>query len=353
MYTLGSALRFTLFGESHSECVGGILEGVPKGTAIDEKAIERDMSLRKPSAGIGTPRKEDDRVEFTEGVCDGMTDGGPIRFIIRNKNTDSSKYAKFNVTPRPGHADLPALFKFKGHEIKGGNQFSGRLTAPMVAAGSIAKQHLLTHGVEVHAFARSIGPVADPEERTVLDAKASENYPTRACGAELNERMSAAILSAAADGDSVGGVVECIAVGLPIGFGGIWFEALDSEIAKAVFSIPACKGVEFGKGFALAGMRGSESNDPFFFDGGIRTKTNNMGGILGGMSDGAPLVFRAVFKPTPSIGKEQDTVNLREMRNDKVAVEGRHDPCIVPRAASVVEAAAALVIADQMMREYQ
>ncbi|MDR3282979.1 MAG: chorismate synthase [Candidatus Methanoplasma sp.] len=350
MYSLGSALKFTLFGESHSEHVGGIVEGLPKGTAIDMKTIERDMSLRKPSVGIGTPRKEEDRVEFTEGVADGVADGGPIRFIIRNKNTDSSKYAKFNTTPRPGHADLPALAKFKGHDIKGGNQFSGRLTAPIVAAGSMAKQHILAQGVEVHAFTRSIGNVRDAEERTVRDAEASEGFPTRACSADLDGKMTSAILEAADGKDSIGGVVECIAVGLPIGFGGIWFEALDSELARAVFSIPACKGVEFGKGFALAEMRGSESNDPFFFDGGVRTRTNNMGGVLGGMSDGAPLVFRAAFKPTPSIGLEQDTVNLKEMRNDKVTVEGRHDPCIVPRAAPVVEAVAALVIADQMAR---
>jgi chorismate synthase len=351
MYRLGSALAFTLFGESHSEFIGGILEGVPEGMRIDEGALRAEMALRKPSPGIGTPRTEEDAIEFESGVSGGAADGGPVRFIIRNGNTDSSKYARFNETPRPGHADLPALAKFKGHEIRGGNQFSGRLTAAAVAAGGIAKQILSPRGISVNGFSRSIGAVRDPCERSAADAEGSRRYPTRACDAELDALMRGEILSASADSDSVGGTVECIATGLPIGFGGTWFESIDAEIARAAFAIPACKGVEFGAGFGLASARGSESNDEFFFDGGIKTRTNRMGGVLGGMSDGAPLVFRAAFKPTPSIGREQRTVNLREMRDDVVRIEGRHDPCIAPRAVSVVEAMAALVLADQMIRE--
>ena len=350
MYTIGEQIRFTLSGESHSECIGGKLEGIPAGTSIDISEIKRDLALRKPTAGIGTPRTEDDDVEFEAGLINGVADGTSIVFKIKNKNTDSSKYKIFNETPRPGHADLPALVKFKGHEIRGGNQFSGRLTVAIVVAGNIAKQYISQYGIGVSAFTRSIGNIKDPDTRNIADAKGSETHPTRACTSPLNKSMTEEILSAAKDQDSVGGTIECITEGLPIGFGGIWFESLDAEIARAIFGIPACKGIEFGKGFELGKMKGSKSNDHFYYDERIKTKTNNMGGILGGMSDGSPLVFRVVFKPTPSIGKEQDTVNLTTNENSKVKIEGRHDPCIVPRAVVVVEAMTALVIADQIRR---
>lgn len=350
MYRLGDKIRLTIFGRSHSPYVGGILEGIPKGMTIDPDMIAEDMILRKPSAGIGTPRSEDDIVVFADGIRNNKTDGNPILFTIDNKNTDGSKYLGFSKTPRPGHADLPALVKFKDHDIRGGGQFSGRLTAPIVAAGSIAKQFISDYGISVSAFTRSIGSAEDCECRDQTSIENSRKYPTRACDPILNGEMIDEILSASANEDSVGGVVECVTMGLPIGFGGIWFEALDAEISKAVFGIPACKGIEFGKGFELSRMRGSESNDPYYYNNGIRTKTNNMGGILGGMSDGAPMVFRTVFKPTPSIGIEQHTVNLDTAENDTVCVRGRHDPCIVPRAVSVVEAVTALVIADQIKR---
>ena len=350
MYVLGERLKFTLSGESHSEYVQGMLEGIPSGMKIDLESIEHDIELRKPTAGIGTPRKEDDNVEFESGLVNMTSDGSPIRFKIRNKNTDSSKYSKFNDTPRPGHADLTALTKFKGHEIRGGNQFSGRLTVSIVVAGNIAKQFISQYGITTSAFTRSIGNVDDTFERTSSDAKGSEFFPTRACSSDLNDAMIQEILKVSADDDSVGGVIECITSGLPIGFGGIWFESLDAEIARAIFGIPACKGIEFGKGFELSKMRGSESNDPFYYQDGVKIKGSNMGGILGGMSDGSPMVFRAVFKPTPSIGKEQNTVNLKTCENTKIQIEGRHDPCIVPRAVVVVEAVTALVIADQIMR---
>ncbi|MDD2778948.1 MAG: chorismate synthase [Candidatus Methanomethylophilaceae archaeon] len=351
MYTTGRRVRFSLFGTSHGPCVGCVLEGMPKGMPVDEMRIAEDMELRRPKKGIGTPRREEDRVGILQGVQDGKTDGTPILLAIDNSDTDGSKYLRFARTPRPGHADLPALAKFPGYDIRGGGQFSGRLTAPIVAAGSIAKQLIRRSGIEVSAFSRSIGGIIDDGERSITDASGSGAFATRACTEELDATMEREIISASSDGDSVGGVVECITTGLPIGFGGIWFEALDSEIAGAVFSIPACKGVEFGRGFGLAGMRGSESNDPFFVKNGIKCKTNNMGGILGGMSDGAPMVFRAVFKPTPSIAKPQRTVDIETMKNAEVSVEGRHDPCIVPRAVSVVEAVTALVLDDQMMRD--
>ncbi|MDR0309396.1 MAG: chorismate synthase [Candidatus Methanoplasma sp.] len=351
MYRMGGSVVYTLYGESHSEYIGGLLDGIPKGTEISIDTINTELALRKPSAGIGTPRTEPDDVEFISGMWDGKATGERIHYRIRNTNTDSSKYDIFNRTPRPGHADLPALVKSPDHRIKGGNQFSGRLTVSVVVAGSIARQFILQRGISVAAFTRSIGKIRDDEERTFEDAAQSKRFPTKAVTEDLDSLMRDEILKASAEEDSVGGIIECIADGLPIGLGGTWFDSLDAEIARAVFAIPACKAVEFGKGFGLAGMRGSESNDPYYYDDGIKLRTNNMGGVLGGMSDGAPMVFRAAFKPTPSIGKEQDTVDLENMEDAKVKVEGRHDPCIVPRAVIVVESMTCLVIADQIMRE--
>lgn len=354
MYEFGRRARMTLFGKSHGPYVGAVLEGVPAGMPIDTDLVRAEMALRKPQGKIGTPRREADEVEFAEGVVDGRATGQPILIRIANGNTDGSKYMQFYDRPRPGHADLPALLKFPDHDIRGSGQFSGRLTAAVVAAGAVAKQAIARDGIRADAFTRSIGDVADPEPRTADEARGSRSHATRACTAELDDRMRALIEECGAAKDSVGGVVECIVTGLPIGFGGIWFEALDAELAAAMFGIPACKGVEFGDGFGLASMRGSQSNDAYRMDGGrIVTETNHMGGIVGGMSDGAPVVFRTAFKPTPSIGTEQRTVNLRTMEDDTVTVEGRHDPCIVPRAAAVVEAMAALTILDQMERGFR
>ncbi len=352
MYTLGKKLKFTLFGKSHGPCVGGILEGVPKDIAVDLDQMGKELALRKPSKGIGTDRVEADLPVIISGIQNGKTDGNNIILEIMNGNVDDSKYLPFMKTPRPGHADLPALLDLPKFDICGGGQFSGRLTAPIVAAGSITKGILSAEGIRIGAFCRSIGTVSDGNERTLEDAVNSRNFPTRACSDELDEKMSECIMAARKDADSVGGVVECIVTGLPIGFGGIWFESLDAELAGAMFGIPACKGVEFGKGFELTKMRGSASNDAYRFDeeGRIVTQSNNMGGIVGGMSDGAPVVFRTAFKPTPSIGKIQNTVNLETGKNAELRIEGRHDPCIAPRAVSVVEAVTALVIADQMVR---
>ena len=272
MYSTGEKFRFTLFGKSHGPFVGGILEGVPAGFAIDMERIAAEMALRKPTGGIGTPRKEDDDVEFVQGVRDGVADGNPILLRIANRNTDSSKYQKFYDTPRPGHADLPALLKFPDHDLSGSGQFSGRLTAAIVAAGAIAKQLIEEKGVRVDAFTRSVGEQNDRWVRVPEEARMSVQYPTRSCSRRMDAAFTEVIEAAAADGDSVGGVVECFITGLPIGFGGIWFEALDAELAKAMFGIPACKGVEFGEGFGLTRMRGSRSNDAYRFkDGKIVT----------------------------------------------------------------------------------
>jgi len=351
MYSLGDNIKFRLFGKSHDEYVGCILENIPKGVVISTDAIKEEMYLRKPKDGIGTPRKEDDVVEIMSGIVDGITDGSPIEMLIANNNVDSSKYKEISTIPRPGHADLPAMIKWKDHDSRGGGQFSGRLTAPIVAAGSIAKQMLTAIDVKIAAFSRSIGNVVDNEERDVNGAFVSRRYSTRACSADLDNVMRDEILKASSEGDSVGGVVECVAVGLPIGFGGIWFDSLDAVLARAIFGIPAVKGIEFGRGFPLTKMRGSESNDQYHFDDRIKAITNNMGGIVGGMSNGMPLVFRTAFKPTPSISKEQRSVDLSVMKNTVISVKGRHDPCVVPRAVSVVEAVTALVLADVSFSE--
>ena len=350
MYTVGNKLKISLFGRSHADCVGCIIEGLPLGMRIDEGHIRKRMQLRKPSDGIGTPRKEDDEVVFETGVTDGKVTGHHVTLTIANQNTKSSSYSGFNITPRPGHADLPALMKFKDFDVSGGAQFSGRMTAPLVAAGAIAEQFLTEKGIKIAAFTKSIKDVKDEKEHTFDEIAGSVNFKTRSVTKELDKRMEETILSAASEGDSVGGVVGCMVIGLKPGDGGIWFDALDTSIARMMFSIPAVKGVEFGKGFAITEMMGSDSNDQYVMrDGKISALSNNMGGVCGGMSDGMPLTFNVAFKPTPSISKEQRTVNLEKMSDDTVEIRGRHDPCIVPRAVAVVEAMTALTVMDQLL----
>ncbi|MCL1984336.1 MAG: chorismate synthase, partial [Methanomassiliicoccaceae archaeon] len=264
MYSLGDNIKFRLFGKSHGKHVGCILENIPAGISVPTDELKREMDLRRPKDGIGTPRKEDDTVEIVSGIVDGITDGTPIMMLIANRNVDSSKYSDIKNIPRPGHADLPAMIKWKDHDIRGGGQFSGRLTAPIVAAGCVAKRMLLRNKIKVAAFSRSIGNVTDNAPRDIDDAICSRIYGTRACSAELDEKMKEEVINASKDGDSVGGIVECVVDGLPIGFGGIWFDSLDAVLSKAVFGIPAVKGIEFGKGFLLSGMRGSESNDQYY-----------------------------------------------------------------------------------------
>ena len=350
MYSVGNKLKINLFGKSHNECIGCIIEGLPKGMQLDFDAIERKMEQRKPSDGIGTPRKETDSVIFEEGVVDGKVSSGYVLLKIMNTNRNSSSYSGFNITPRPGHADLPALLKYEDYDVSGGAQFSGRMTAPLVAAGAIAEQFLLSKGIRIAAYTRQIYDIVDDKEHTFEEIDSSKGFRTRAIGKDLDERMTSTILKASEEGDSVGGVVGCVITGLPIGFGGIWFDALDVSLARMMFSIPAVKGVEFGKGFGIASMRGSESNDQYCVrDGKISALSNNMGGICGGMCDGMPITFNVAFKPTPSISKQQHTVNLEKMCDDTIEIKGRHDPCIVPRAVCVVEAMTAITIMDQYL----
>ena len=350
MYTVGNGLKISLFGRSHADCIGCVIEGLPMGMPIDADYIKRRMQLRKPSDGIGTPRKEEDGVVFETGVADGKVTGRYVMFTIANGNRNSSSYSGFNITPRPGHADYPALMKFSDFDVSGGAQFSGRMTAPLVAAGAIAEQYLENRGVRIAAYTRSIYDVKDDTEHTFDEIAASAKYRTRAVNADLDGRMQDVILKASSEGDSVGGIVGCMVTGLKAGDGGIWFDALDVSLARMMFSIPAVKGVEFGKGFDITEMKGSESNDQYCMkDGKVSAVTNNMGGICGGMSDGLPLTFSVAFKPTPSISKSQRTVNLQTMKDDTLEIKGRHDPCIVPRAVAVVEAMAAITVMDQLI----
>ncbi len=350
MYSVGNKLRINLFGKSHNECIGCIIEGLPIGMEIDFDNIEEQMTLRKPSKGIGTPRKEADAVIFEEGVRDGKVASRSVLLRILNTNTNSSSYSEFNRTPRPGHADLPALMKFKDFDVSGGAQFSGRMTAPLVAAGAIARQFLESKGISIAAYTKQIGRVRDDSVRTFSGIQGSKGFRTRAADDAYDRLMNDEILDAANDGDSVGGVVSCMVTGLPIGFGGIWFDALDVSLSRMMFSIPAVKGVQFGDGFQLAYMRGSESNDQYCMDDGrVSAMSNHMGGICGGMSDGMPLTFDVAFKPTPSIAKCQHTIDIEKGCDATVEIKGRHDPCIVPRAVAVVEAMAAITIMDQYL----
>jgi len=350
VYSIGNKLKVSLFGKSHNECIGCIIEGLPRGMEIDFDNIREQMALRKPSMGIGTARKEDDVVIFEEGVVEGKVSSNSVLLKIMNRNTDSSSYSQFNTKPRPGHADLPALMKFKDFDVAGGAQFSGRMTAPLVAAGAIARQCLESYGIQIAAYTKQIHCVKDDGKHSFDKIQGSHMFRTRAIDDAFDRLMGDTIEDAAKEGDSVGGIVGCMVIGLPIGFGGIWFDALDVSIAKAMFSIPGAKGVEFGEGFGLAYMKGSQSNDQYCIRNGfVSASTNNMGGVCGGMSDGMPLTFNVAFKPTPSISKLQNTVNLDTMTDDVLEIRGRHDPCIVPRAVAVVEAMTALTILDQKM----
>ena len=326
--TYGTNFRVAIFGESHAPAIGVEIEGVPAGAKIDGDALQAFLDRRAPGRdAYSTARHEADVPEFLCGVKEGVATGAPLVAIIRNSDTRSKDYGNLANVPRPGHADYPAEVRFKGHQDKaGGGHFSGRLTAPLCIAGGIALQLLARAGVTIEARAVRIGGETDPE------------------------KMKDAIAAARAEGDSVGGVVEATVKGLPVGVGDPMFGGLENRIAQAVFGIPAVKGIEFGEGFTAAELKGSENNDPYgIVEGQVTPLTNHAGGILGGLSTGAPLVFRVAFKPTPSIAKEQDSVDLATLTPVKLVVKGRHDPCVVLRAVPCVEAAAAIALYDAIL----
>lgn len=353
----GENIKVSIFGQSHSAAIGMSLDGVPAGLPVDEEKLQAFLDRRAPgSTDLGTPRKEADKAEILSGLVNGHTCGAPIAAMIPNTNTRAKDYSELKDKPRPGHADFTAQMKYGGYQdVSGGGHFSGRLTAPLCIAGGICLQLLEQQGIRIAAHILAAGDVQDRpfdpmgESADTLDALVQK--PLTVLDPAAEDAMRQAILSAKADADSVGGIIECIVQGLPAGLGDPMFYGLENRIAQAVFAIPAVKGLEFGAGFAAAKMRGSQNNDAFCMEEGtVRTKTNNHGGILGGISTGMPILFRAAFKPTPSIGQEQNTVSLSQGCDATLTVQGRHDPCIVPRAVPCVEAAAALAIYDAYLR---
>ncbi|MDR2088270.1 MAG: chorismate synthase [Clostridiales Family XIII bacterium] len=346
MNTWGRGIRLSIFGESHGAAVGMVVDGLPAGERIDAEELRREMQRRAPGRdAFSTARREADAAEILSGVKDGRTTGAPICGLIRNGDARSGDY---DGSLRPGHADWTALLKYGGHaDMRGGGHFSGRLTAPLVFAGAMAKQVLGRLGVGVYGRIVAIGDAADeetPQGELAWRALSGLQFPASAPAAA---RMRAAAGAARAEGDSVGGIVEVAAFGVPGGVGDPFFASAESVVASLLFSIPAVKGVEFGDGFRLAGMRGSEANDELFVEEGvIRSRTNRNGGILGGITNGMPLIARAACKPTPSIAREQRTVDPADMTETTLAIKGRHDPCIVLRAVPVVEAALALGVLD-------
>ncbi|MBE6584660.1 MAG: chorismate synthase [Ruminococcaceae bacterium] len=352
----GSNIKLKIYGGSHDEKIGMTLDGIPRGHVIDTEQLYAFMARRAPgNDAYSTKRREPDVPVFISGIDGNVTNGDTIEAVIYNQNQHSSDYSSLADTPRPSHADFAAIMKYgKDVDLRGGGHFSGRLTAPMCIAGGICLQILKEHGIYVGAHIYSIGDVCDTPFDSVSISKGElDSLKTRrftVINEAQGEKMKEAIEQARLESDSIGGVVECAAIGLPAGLGEHMFSSVEGRISSVIFGIPAVKGIEFGLGFGSAKLRGSQNNDPFFTDGNrVVTKTNNAGGILGGMTSGMPLVFRAAIKPTPSISKEQDSVSLSRMENVKLSIGGRHDPCIVPRAVPVFEAAAALAILDMML----
>jgi len=352
--TIGKALVLTCFGESHGICVGAVVDGCPAGLPISEGEIQAELEKRRPGlTDVSTPREEEDIVEILSGIYNGFTTGAPICMIVRNRNIDSRPYELIRNKPRPGHADYPAYIRYDGfNDFRGGGRFSGRMTAAYVMAGAVARKLLRTISIEVLAHTVQIGKVSLSREVSLDDIRrnAYEN-PVRCADPEKASAMRNEILEAFAAGDSVGGVVEGLAVNVPAGLGDPIFDSLDSDIAKMLFNVPAVKGVEFGAGFKSASMKGSENNDPYALkEGKVVALTNNAGGILGGISNGMPIVVRVVFKPTSSISKKQKTIDLSKMKETEIEFIGRYDPCIPPRAVPVVESCLAFVLADHTIR---
>lgn len=356
--TYGEYLKLSIFGQSHGKAIGMVLDHIPAGLSVDEEKLQAFLARRAPGQGdFATPRKEADRPVFLSGVVAGYTCGAPISAIIENTNTRSGDYDNLKDCPRPGHSDYAAQIKYGGYQdTAGGGHFSGRLTAPLCIAGGLCLQWLENMGIQIRAHIRAIATC--PVEDSPLDGihpeldKISANFPV--IDPRAGDAMRETIAEAKKAGDSVGGIVECAVTGLPAGIGEPMFGGVEGRLAHILYGIPAVKGVEFGAGFAVASMRGSVCNDPFAVENGkIVTLTNHAGGILGGITNGMPLLFRVAFKPTPSIAQPQQSVSLSRGENQTLTVHGRHDPCIVPRAVPVVEAAAAIAIYDMILENTQ
>lgn len=342
------------FGESHGKCIGIVVDGCPAGLPLGESDIQSQLDLRKPGQSIvTTQRKEEDKVEIISGVFNGFTTGAPICLIIWNEDKDSRPYELFKTKPRPGHSDYPAMIKYGNYaDYRGSGRFSGRLTATFVMAGAIG-QKLLKHslGIETTAYTIEIGGIRSKAMNLEESKRNRYSNDVRCPDIETAEKMKSAIMEARRDGDSLGGIIECISTGLPIGLGEPIFGSLESDLSKAIFSIPAVKGVEFGSGFGGSKKRGSQNNDIYIKqDGRIVTKTNNSGGVLGGLSNSMPLTIRVAFKPAASIAKTQKTIDISSLAETELSVPGRHDPCVVPRAPPIVECVVSMVLADHAIR---
>ena len=354
-FSFGEKIKITIFGQSHSEAMGVVIENLPAGITIDEDKLAKFMTRRAPGRDeFSTPRKEEDKVHFLSGLVNGKTCGSSLCSVIYNTNVRSKDYENLKNIPRPSHADFAAWAKFgDNRDVRGGGQFSGRLTACICIAGGILKQIYETRGIYIGAHISSVGKVEDDSfdavNVTQKDFPDEKDFPV--LNDEKGELMKEKIRSARLDKDSVGGTVECAICGVDAGLADTMFAGLEGRISSAIFAIPAVKGIEFGSGFGGSQMLGSENNDEFYIvNGEVKTKTNNHGGILGGISSGMPIVFRTAFKPTPSIAKEQKSVDLSKMQNTTLVIEGRHDPCIVKRAVPCVEAAAAIALADLILK---
>lgn len=356
MMRFGERLRVTVLGSSHGPTVGVEIEGIPAGTVVDPSSIQDDLNRRRPvGRRLATRRQEEDRLVVDSGFLDGKTDGSPFRAHVANEDVRRGPYDRMHDTPRPGHADYPARVRYgPDADLSGGGIFSGRMTVGLVIAGSIAKTLLRSRGVEVVGYTRSIGTIdgliGEDEDSKELRTRSGSNE-VGCPDLEAARRMEDAIAEARRDGDSLGGIVEVRADGLPVGLGEPFFDSIESAIAHIAFAVPAVKAIEFGAGFRAARMKGSEHNDPFVWvKGKVRTETNHAGGILGGLSTGMPVVFRVAVKPTSSIARPQRTVNLADASATTLGVTGRHDPCIVPRAVVVIESVAAVALADLALR---
>lgn len=357
MTSYGQNLHICIYGGSHDSEIGVRVTGLPEGEKISFDELYSFMDRRAPGkTAYSTSRKESDLPVFLSGITsDGFTDGNELHAVIYNKNQHSSDYSSIYDIPRPSHADFAAIMKYgKDVDLRGGGHFSGRLTAPMCIIGGICLQILKRKGIHIAAHISSCGGIHDVKFDPVcvsvndMISLSKNDFPTISC--ESGEKMKQAIESARSELDSVGGSIECAAIGLPYGLGEHMFYGVEGRISSIVFSIPAVKAIAFGNGFDCCALKGSENNDPFITDGkSVKTKTNNAGGILGGMTSGMPLIFTAAVKPTPSIGKEQDSVSLSKLENVKLTIKGRHDPCILPRAVPVFEAACAIAILDMML----
>ena len=349
--TYGEKIKISVFGESHGNGIGVVIDGLPAGAEIDMDGVLAQMKRRAPGRDkTATPRKESDLPEVLSGMLGSTLTGAPLCAVIRNTNTKSGDYSNLLECPRPGHSDYTAFIKYGGaNDIRGGGHFSGRITAPLVFAGSICRQLLEKRGIKIAAHIKSIGGVNDKafDPTGISDELIGrlDSSSFALIDEDREEAMRAEVESARKSLDSIGGTIECAVTGLTPGIGEPMFDGVEGVIAKAVFGVPAVKGIEFGKGFELAKMRGSQSNDPFvYMDGRVVTETNNCGGILGGITNGMPVIFTAAIKPTPSIAQKQRTVNLETGENTELEIRGRHDPCIVPRAVPVIEAVTAIAL---------